>query len=197
MNLKLTLLALVAVLGFGAATVTAQAAVAYPPTAPGCTFDCPGGGGGGDSYDGNDDYDPFCMFEPCKSSEEGNTPTAECEEDCGIRDPACQINCAPGNGTSIPGNKAGLKLCDAQIGGLAKVTARQIRSISGRDSVQVVAVCTDMNLADQQKGVESLRPAIAKNAKMTAALSQEGYSASDVVGLQVGRTQAVLYVHVL
>lgn len=182
MNLKLTLVALVAVLGFGAATVAANAAVATPtpPTVPGCTSDC-----GGKTYDGDDDYDPFCMFEPCKS-EEGSTAdetTPDPGKDGGL----------PGG--DIPGNKVGLNLCDAQIGDLKKVTARQVRSIAGRDDVQVVPVCVDMNLIEQQKGVENLRQAIARNDRMDAALDQTGYGADDVVGLVVGRKAAVLYVH--
>lgn len=205
MNLKLTLVALVAVLGFGAATVAAHAAVATPtpPTVPGCTSDC----GGGDDYDGNDNFDPFCMFEPCKS-EEGNTPdtppVADCDDlapcDGGLPGGDCTIDCVPGNGgglpgDDIPGNKVGLKLCDAQIGDLKKVTARQVKSISGRDDVQVVPVCVEMNLIEQQKGVENLRTAIAQNDNMGAALDDTGYGADDVVGLVVGRTAAVLYVH--
>lgn len=207
MNLKLTLLALVATIGFGAATVAANAAATTPtpPTIPGCTVDCDGD----EEYGGNDEYDPFCMFEPCKSEEgstpeEDKTPTAECDDlaPCGLPDPDCQIDCVPGKdgglpGGGIPGNKAGLKLCDAQIGDLKKVTAKQIKGISGRDEVQVVAVCVDKNLVEQQQGVENIRSAIAQNDNMDAALGQQGLGADDVVGVVVGRTQAVLYVHAL
>ena len=206
MNLKLTLLALVAVVGFAAATAATQAAVAYPtpPTVPGCTSDC-----GGDDYDGNDNYDPFCMFEPCKSDEgttPDETPIADCDDlapcDGGLPDPECQIDCVPGNGGGlpggdIPGNKVGLKLCDAQIGDLKKVTAKQVKSIAGRDDVQVVPVCVEMNLIEQQQGVENLRTAIARNGNMDAALDETSYGADDVVGLVVGRAAAVLYVHTL
>jgi len=203
MNFKLTILALVAVIGFGAATVSAQAASTLPPTTPGCTSDC-----GGETYDGGEVYDPFCMFAPCKT-DEGTTPTADCEDlgncgvpcvgpDCTPPNPCVGPNCVPGiPGGDIPGNKAGLKLCDAQIGDLAKVTAKQVKGISGRDDVQVVAVCVDKNLIEQQQGVENLRTAIAQNDNMDAALGQNGFGADDVVGLVVGRTQAVLYVHAL
>jgi hypothetical protein len=205
MNRKVTPLALVAVVGFGAATIAAaHAAVASttpPPTKPGCTSDCGGGG------DGDGPFDPFCMFEPCKS-DEGSTPTPECDDlapcdvpeacvgpDCDVPDPDCLVDCGPGPGNGIPGNHAGLKLCDAQIGDLKKVTAKQVKGISGRDDVQVVPVCLEKNLIEQQQGVENLRTAIAQNDNMDAALDETGYVADDVVGLVVGRTAAVLYVH--
>jgi len=204
MNLKVTLLALVAVLGFGVATIAAaNAAVAPttpPPDKPGCTHDC------GGSSDDDGPFDPFCMFEPCKSNE-GNTPDPECTDlaPCGVPEacvgPTCEtpdpcvVDCGPGPGGQIPGNKVGLKLCDAQIGDLKKVTAKQVRSIAGRDDVQVVPVCVEKNLIEQQQGVENLRTAIAQNGNMDAALDSTGYTADDVVGLVVGRKAAVLYVH--
>lgn len=202
MNLKLTLLALAAVIGLGVMTTFgAQAAATYPTTPP-CTHDCDGGGG---TYDPGEPFDPFCHFD-CE--EDGTTPDPEepCITDCTpggtIPDPdPCVTDCGPDGGTvpdpEIPGNQAGLKLCDAKIGDLDKVTARQIKSVSGRDAVDVVPVCIDKNLIDQQDGVGSLRSAIAKNQSMGQALGQDGYAADDVVGVIVGRTQAVLYVHAL
>ena len=196
MNFKMTILALIAVLGFGAATIASAQAMSIPttpPTQPGCTSDC----GGGDDGDNGEIYDPFCMFAPCKDTPE--VAEEGCMKNCGGPvEEGCMINCAPGGGFpggDIPGNKAGLQLCDAQIGDLKKVSAKQVRSITGRDDVQVVPVCAEKNLIEQQQGVENLRTAVANNDKMDAALDQTGYTADDVVGLVVGRTQAVLYVH--
>lgn len=106
----------------------------------------------------------------------------------------CVVNCGPGGG--IPGNKVGLQRCDAKLGELKKVTVQQINSIRGRDTVDVVPVCADKNLIEQQEGVGNIRAAIAKNKIMDAALDGYGTSADYVVGVVVGRTQAVLYVHI-
>lgn len=213
MKLKLILLAMATAIGLAAFAMPAAA----QPTAPGTTI--PGGGGGCtvDCGDGDSDigepFDPFCHVIKCDQPPEegGPGPQADCELaeceptipgpgtnceliDCGPPLP-CEINCAPGVG--IPGNTAGLKRCDAKIGDLAKVTAKQITSVNGRDAVEVVPVCVDKNLIEQQLGVENLRNAIAKNDKMDAALGQGGYAADDVVGVVVGRKAAVLYVHAL
>ena len=215
MNLKLTLLALATAIGLAAFAMPAYAQPGPGTTVPG------GGGGGGCIVDCGDDdseigepFDPFCHVIECDKPEEGGPgPTADCElAECpptipgGGPDPKCKlidcdppipcvVNCGPGVG--IPGNTAGLVRCDAKIGDLAKVTAKQITSVNGRDAVEVVPVCVDKNLIEQQLGVENLRNAIAKNDKMDAVLDQGGYAADDVVGVIVGRKAAVLYVHAL
>jgi hypothetical protein len=209
MNLKLTLLALVAAVGLAAFAMPAYA----QPTGPSTTV--PGGGCTVDCDDGDSDigepFDPFCHVIKCDKEEGGPGPQADCElVECDPTipgpDPKCElidcdpplpclVDCAPGTG--IPGNTAGLVRCDAKIGDLAKVTAKQITSVSGRDAVDVVPVCVDKNLIEQQLGVENLRSAIAKNDKMDKALGQGGYAADDVVGVIVGRKAAVLYVHAL
>lgn len=200
-NLKLVLLALVATLGLAViTTLPAQAAQA------GCTTmgPCGGGGGGGDTSDGGEPFDPFCHVVEC--DEEPEVAEEGCMKNCDgpdvpeIAEEGCMKNCQPGkpgDDPKIPGNVAGLVRCDAKIGELAKVTARQIGSVNGRDAVDVVPVCADKNLVEQQLGVESLRNAIARNDKMDKALGQGGYAADDVVGVIVGRNSAVLYVHAL
>jgi hypothetical protein len=200
-NLKLVLLALVATLGLAViTTLPAQAAQA------GCTTmgPCGGGGGGGDTSDGGEPFDPFCHVVEC--DEEPEVAEEGCMKNCDgpdvpeIAEEGCMKNCQPGkpgDDPKIPGNVAGLVRCDAKIGDLAKVTARQIGSVNGRDAVDVVPVCADKNLVEQQLGVESLRNAIARNDKMDKALGQGGYAADDVVGVIVGRNSAVLYVHAL
>lgn len=185
MNLKLTLLALAAMIGLGFLTFGTQAAFAQQQTTPPCTENCDGGGS---SSQIGEPFDPFCHI--------------NCEEDGTTPDPdPCLVDCGPGDGKvpdpKIPGNKAGLQLCDAKIGDLKKVTASQISSVRGKDAVEVIPVCVDKNLVDQQNGVGNLRTAIAKNQNMGQALGRDGYAADDVVGVIVGRTQAVLYVHAL
>ncbi len=217
MNFRLLVLALLAMLCIGASSAFAQTRPDPPTsTTPECRMDCGGDGGGG--YEAGE---PFCPFTSCgrPDPEPDPDPRGDCElAPCTTPDPCvgsdctpptscvgagcgpvadCQVNCGPGSGSNIPGNKAGLKLCDAQIGELKQVTARQIKGINGRDTVQVVPVCVDKNLIEQQQGVENLRSAIAGNGKMGAALGQQGYSAEHVVGVVIGRTQAVLYVHAL
>lgn len=200
-NLKLVLLALAATLGLAViTTLPAQAA-----QAGGCTTmgPCGGGGGGGDTSDGGEPFDPFCHVVDCDEpevAEEGCMKNCDGPDVPEIAEEGCMKNCQPGkpgDDPKIPGNVAGLVRCDAQIGDLAKVTAKQIGSVSGRDSVQVVPVCADKNLIEQQLGVDSLRGAIAQNGKMDKALGQGGYAADDVVGVIVGRNSAVLYVHAL
>lgn len=209
MKLKLILLAMATAIGLAAFAMPAAAQPAPGTTVPGgggCTIDC------GDSSEVGEPFDPFCHVIKCDKEEEGGPgPTADCELveceptipgpdpkceliDCDPSIP-CVVDCAPGTG--IPGNTAGLVRCDAKIGDLAKVTAKQITSVNGRDAVEVVPVCVDKNLIEQQLGVENLRNAIAKNDRMDAALGQGGYAADDVVGVIVGRKAAVLYVHAL
>lgn len=218
MNLKLLLLALVAMLCLGATSAYAQPG---PPRDPGnnggCTYDC------GSSEDPDDDRtcdSPDCYPGPCVgvSCNPPCTAGPNCPPPClpGVvcpppcvgdacddpdpcvgpgcgPDPGCVIDCGPGG--KIPGNHAGLRRCDAQIGDLKKVSAQQIRSISGRDTAEVVPVCAHKNLIEQQKGVENIRTAVANNKIMDEALDEYGTSADYVVGVIVGRTQAVLYVH--
>lgn len=202
MNLKPILLALVATIGLAA--ITTLPAQAQPTCGAGIT--CGGGGGGGGGDDDSpigEPFDPFCMFD----CEEKEIAEEGCMKNCDDPDipvivvgENCMKNCQPGKPggePEIPGNTAGLVRCDAKIGDLAKVTARQIGTVSGRDAVDIVPVCVDKNLIEQQQGVENLRNAIAQNDKMDKALGQDGYAADDVVGVIVGRKSAVLYVHAL
>lgn len=201
MNLKLVLLALVATIGL--ATITALPAQAQPMPC-GAGIACSGGGGDdGGSDNIGEPFDPFCHVVECdepKIAEEGCMKNCDQPDIPKIAEEGCMKNCQPGkpgNDPEIPGNVAGLVRCDAQIGDLAKVTAKQIGTVNGRDAVDVVPVCVDKNLIEQQLGVENLRSAIAQNDKMDQALGQGGYAADDVVGVVVGRKSAVLYVHAL
>lgn len=202
-NMKLVLLALVAT--FGLAVITTLPAQAMNC---GAGIACGGGGGGGgggndDTSDGGEIFDPFCHIVDCDEpeiAEEGCMKNCDQPDIPKIAEEGCMKNCQPGkpgDDPKIPGNVAGLVRCDAQIGDLAKVTAKQIGTVSGRDAVDVVPVCVDKNLVEQQLGVDSLRGAIAQNGKMDKALGQGGYAADDVVGVIVGRNSAVLYVHAL
>jgi hypothetical protein len=206
MKLKLILLAMATAIG-----LAAFAMPAYAQPAPGMTV--PGGGGGGgctiDCDDGSspigETFDPFCHVIECEP-DKSDVAEETCMKNCDgpdipvIAHEDCMKNCLPGKpggDAEIPGNTAGLVRCDAKIGDLAKVTAKQIGTVNGRDAVDVVPVCVDKNLIEQQLGVEGLRNAIAQNDKMDQALGQGGYGADDVVGVIVGRKAAVLYVHAL
>jgi hypothetical protein len=214
LNLKLFLLAFVALVGIslaGTFGVTSAYAQQQEPPDRGCTFNCDEDDDDDDDKDddecygikcNNPGYEPECEIdcdggtteEGCVG--EGCVPVAECQIDCAPV-PECQIDCGPDGSTGIPGNQAGLVKCDAKLDDLAKVTARQIRGINGRDAVSVVPVCESMNLIKQQQGVESIRSAIADNTRMDKALDQHGLDASAVVGVLVGRNSATLYVHAL
>lgn len=200
-NLKLILLALVATLGL--AVITTLPAQAMNCGAGIACGGGDGGGGDGDTSDGGEPFDPFCNVVDCdrpEIAEEGCMKNCDQPDIPKIAEEGCMKNCQPGKpggDPEIPGNVAGLVRCDAQIGDLAKVTAKQIGSVNGRDAVNVVPVCVDKNLVEQQLGVDSLRSAIAQNDKMDKALGQGGYAADDVVGVIVGRSSAVLYVHAL
>ena len=208
MNLKLFLLAFVALVGVSLAgtlgVTSAYAQQQQEPPDRGCTFNCDEDDDDDDDKDDDECYGIKCNnpgYEPeCELDCDGSTPE-ECEgPDCvppGNPDPDCQIDCGPDGSTGIPGNQAGLVKCDAKLDDLAGVTARQIRGINGRDTVSVVPVCESMNLIKQQQGVESIRGAIAENTRMDKALDQYGLSAGQVVGILIGRDTATLYVHAL
>lgn len=203
-NLKLILLALVATIGLAALTTLPAQAQQNCGAGIACGGGNGGGGnGGGDSSEVGEPFDPFCHVVECdepKIAEEGCMKNCDQPDIPKIAEEGCMKNCQPGKpggDPQIPGNTAGLVRCDAQIGDLAKVTAKQIRTVNGRDAVDVVPVCVDKNLIEQQLGVENLRSAIAQNDKMDKALGQGGYASDDVVGVVVGRNSAVLYVHAL
>lgn len=127
--------------------------------------------------------------------------------------PNCRINCNDDDddddhgkngdcydlclGSTIPGNKRGREECTIDIDALGKVSAGQIRRIGPTDPVKVVKVCESMNLVQQQKGVENIRWAIARNDRMDEVLDEHGFTAADVVGVMMGPQRAVLYVHVV
>lgn len=200
MNLKLILLAMVTAIGLAAFAMPAyaQPTSTIPGGGGGCTIDCDDG----DSEVG-EPFDPFCHVVECDEpdvAEEGCMLNCDGPDIPEVAEEGCMKNCQPGKpggDPEIPGNTAGLVRCDAKIGDLAKVTAKQITSVNGRDAVDVVPVCVDKNLIEQQLGVENLRHAIAQNDKMDKALGKGGYGADDVVGVVVGRKAAVLYVHAL
>jgi len=92
----------------------------------------------------------------------------------------------------LTGYVAGRETCEDSLGGLRAVRASAIRRVEG--GVNVAPICARRNLMDQQKGVESIRTAVADNAAMTVALRRAGYAADEVVGVVLDGRGATLYV---
>jgi len=103
----------------------------------------------------------------------------------------------------ICGGKSALNDCAAPRGHLPIVSEREIRSVDRRDRIKLIPICDRMNasLTQVQQNLalhgnaESLVPAIAQNAVLTAALGHARYRADDVVGITMGTDTVLLYVH--
>jgi hypothetical protein len=101
------------------------------------------------------------------------------------------------------GGKAQLSDCAAPLGHLPKVSEREIRSVDRHDRIKLIPICDRLNasLTQVQQNLElhgnaeSLVPAIARNAVLTAALGHARYRADDVVGVTMGTDTVMLYVH--
>jgi hypothetical protein len=177
------------------------------------TSTVPGGGGGGTPTvpggDGGCQIDcddnpptpgePFVPFEGCML----NCDSAE------IPDPHedCMINCDADS--TIPDPKkpgqpdvprVAIQLaggCGDKLGYLRDVTVAQIEAVGPDDVIDVVPVCRNKTLADEQDEVAELRPAIGLNPVTDAGLQKEGFNPEDVVGVIVDNKSVTFYVHQL
>ena len=101
------------------------------------------------------------------------------------------------------GGTAQLSDCAAPLGHLPIVSEREIRSVDRHDRIKLIPICDRLNasLTQVQQNLalhgnaESLVPAIAQNAVLTAALGHARYRADDVIGVTMGTDTVMLYVH--
>ena len=101
------------------------------------------------------------------------------------------------------GGKAQLSDCTSPLGQLPKVSEREVRSVDRHDRIKLIQICDRLNASLTQVqhnlaetgNANTLVPAIADNAVLTAALGHARYSADDVVGIVMGTNSVMLYVH--
>lgn len=181
--IKLSIVLFAAAALVGVSAVPSVAAIAYPPTKPGCTVNCDPGGeptNPGEPFDPNGDPDPEgCMF---NCDEISTIPDPEIPE---LPDPE-----KPGTTTQFA-----LDGCGEKLGGLRDVTVSQIRGVEAGDVVDIIPVCRSKSLAAEQDSVAELRPEIDQNATLHGELRGDGYNANDVVGVIVNGQAVTLYVH--
>ena len=101
------------------------------------------------------------------------------------------------------GGKSALSDCASPLGHLPNISEREVRSVDERDRIKLIPICDRLNASltqvQQNLGAtgnaESLVPAIADNAVLTATLGHARYRADDVVGIVMGTDTVMLYVH--
>lgn len=97
----------------------------------------------------------------------------------------------PNTTASIPDKEA----CGSDLGGLRRVRAAAIEAVKDTDSVEVIPLCIGKPLGSTQEDVAELHEPISHQPVLMGPLKEEGYDASQVVGVVVNRPQIVLYVH--
>jgi len=95
--------------------------------------------------------------------------------------------------------------CDAMLGHMRSVTAARIAAIHPGQPVVLIPVCEnpsesfsrdDHGELFRSGNVDGLRPYLARNATLMAALAAKGYDHYDVVALRQGGNDSILlYVH--
>ena len=144
---------------------------------------------------------PIVPFDPCAPHRTGLQPVRQ----------ALLLNDTLNGGTRqidvrprpTCGGKTQLSDCASPLGHLPNVSEREVRSVDEQDRIKLIPICDRMNAsltqAQQNLGAtgnaESLVPAIADNAVLTAALGHARYRADDVVGIVMGTDTVMLYVH--
>jgi hypothetical protein len=180
--IKLSVVLFAAAALVGVSAMPSVAAVAYPPTKPGCQINCEPG----EPANPGEPFNPFgtpepegCMFN-C-----GDTSTIPDPKEPELPDPE-----KPGVTTQLA-----LDGCGEKLGGLRDVTVSQIRGVESDDVVDIIPVCRSKSLAAEQDSVAELRPEINENATLNGELRGDGYNANDVVGVIVNGKAVTLYVH--
>lgn len=92
--------------------------------------------------------------------------------------------------------------CGRKLGNLRRVTAGQVQRIDDRDDVHLVPICDNPNrsLTEDEMNflargnVQGLLRPIGQNARLEAALGDDGYRADDVLGIVLDPHMVTLYV---
>jgi hypothetical protein len=113
------------------------------------------------------------------------------------------LDAVKGSALATCGGQAQLSDCTSPLGQLPKVSEREVRSVDRHDRIKLIPICDRLNASLTQVqhnlaetgNANTLVPAIADNAVLTAALGHARYSADDVVGIVMGTNSVMLYVH--
>ena len=93
--------------------------------------------------------------------------------------------------------------CGDKLGQLRRVTGRQVGRIDETDTVHLVPLCDSVGhtLTETQTqylargNVSGLLAVIGNNPVLMAELTDGGYKANDVLGIALGPSAAILYIH--